>query len=204
MPACEDRLSADDRWAVALYASLLRLPGPEGKAPPALRAFATTGRMSDAELLGALGAAPDGSGGGLARVAAVRGRQEESAAVATAEIFSRVRAQVESARTLAAAGDVAAPSAALDAYMTFEQVERSVRAKDPALAAELEADFATLRARAAGGSAEQMAEIQERLDAGLEKAERARRRLAPLNLVQSFVIPLRRAGAFHRRRAPHL
>jgi high-affinity iron transporter len=223
MPAYEDRLSADDRWAVALYASLLRLPGPEGKAPPALRAFATTGRMSDAELLGALGAAPDGSGGGLARVAAVRGRQEESAAVATAEIFSRVRAQVESARTLAAAGDVAAPSAALDAYMTFEQVERSVRAKDPALAAELEADFATLRARAAGGSAEQMAEIQERLDAGLEKAETALGgRLGPLNLfVQSFVILLRegleailivgalltflvKMGAGHRRRDVHL
>jgi high-affinity iron transporter len=223
MPAFEDRLSADDRWAVALYASLLRLPAPEGKAPPALRAFATTGRMSDADLLGALGAAGDGSGGGLARVAAVRGRQEESAAVATAEIFDRVRASVESARALANAGDPTAPSAALDAYMVFERVERSVRAKDPALAAELEADFATLRARAAGAAPEQLAEIEERLDAGLDKAEAALGgRLGPLNLfVQSFVILLRegleailivgalltflvKMGAGHRRRDVHL
>jgi high-affinity iron transporter len=223
MPAYEARLSSDDRWAVALYASLLRLPGPEGDAPPALRAFATTGRMSDADLLQALGAAADGSGGGLARVATVRGRYEESAAVATAEIFDRVRAQVESARTLAAAGDATAPSAALDAYMTFEQVERSVRAKDPALAAELEADFATLRARAAGAAPQELAEIEARLDAGLEQAETALGgRLGPLNLfLQSFVILLRegleailivgalltflvKMGAGHRRRDVHL
>ena len=39
---------------------------------------------------------------------------------------------------------------AFDAYMTFEQVERGVRAKNPALAAELEGSFAELRARASG------------------------------------------------------
>ena len=223
MPAFEDRLSADDRWAAALYSSLLRLPSPEGKAPPAFRAFATTGRMSDADLLRALGAAPDGSGGGLARVAAVRGRQDESDQAASAEIFARVRAQVESAGTLAAAGDASAPAVALDAYMTFEQVERSVRTKDPALAAELEADFAALRGGTAVSTPAELARIRSRLDAGLERAETVLGgRLGPVNLfVQSFVIMLRegleailivgalltflvKMGAGHRRRDVHL
>ncbi|HEX6104970.1 MAG TPA: FTR1 family protein [Gemmatimonadales bacterium] len=223
MPAFEGKLSAEDRWAVALYASLLRLPEPAGDAPPALRAFATSGRMSDVQLLAALGLPADGSGGGLARVAAVRGRQDESDATAAAEVFDRVRAQVESTRALAAAGDPTAPTVALDAYMTFEQVERSVRAKDPTLAAELEADFATLRARAAGATAEELTEIRDRLAAGLGRAEQALGgRLGPLNLFfQSFVILLRegleailivgalltflvKMGAADRRRDVHL
>ena len=41
MPAFEGRLPAEDRWAAALYASILRLPAPRGDVPPALRAFAT-------------------------------------------------------------------------------------------------------------------------------------------------------------------
>ncbi|HEU5042251.1 MAG TPA: FTR1 family protein, partial [Gemmatimonadales bacterium] len=192
MPAFEGRLSAEDRWAVALYASLLRLPEAVGAAPPALQPFVTSGRMSDAALLAALGAPADGGNGGLARVAAVRGRQE-AAGAATAEVFDRVRAQVESARTLAESGDPAAPGTALDAYMTFEQVERSVRTKDPALAAELEADFAAMRAAAAGTDRSELARVQARLGAGLERAESALgARMGPLNLfVQSFVIMLR-------------
>ncbi|HUF34495.1 MAG TPA: FTR1 family protein, partial [Gemmatimonadales bacterium] len=223
MPAFEDRLPADDRWAVSLYASLLRLPAPAGEPPPALRAFATSGRMSDVEILAALGAAADGSDEGLARVAAVRQVQERSDQAATAEVFARTVAQVESAYVLAGTGDPGAPSAALDAYMTFEQVERSVRAKDPALAAELEADFATLRARAAGGSPAELADIRDRLKDGLGRAEDALgARLGPLNLfLQSFVILLRegleailivgalltflvKMGAAHRRREVHL
>lgn len=220
MPAYEGRLSADDRWAVALYASLLRLPEAAGSAPPALHQFPTTGRMSDVALLAALGAPADGSGGGLARVAAVRSRQERSPAAVTAEIFDRVRAQVESSRALAQAGDPAASSTALDAYMTFERVERRVRTKDPALAAELEADFAALRT---GGDPAKLAQVHARLEAGLERAESALgARLGPLNLfIQSFVILLRegleailivgalltflvKMGAADRRRDVHL
>ena len=223
MPAYEGQLSAEDRWAVALYASSLRLPGPAGAVPPALQPFATTGRMSDQAILTALGAPPDGGDGGLARVAAVRGRQDEDAGAASAEIFDRVRAQVESARTLAQAGDPTAPSTALDAYMTFEQVERSLRAKDPSLAAELEADFAAMRAAAAGTDAGELSRVQGRLQAGLERAESALgARLGPLNLfLQSFVIMLRegleailivgalltflvKMGARERRRDVHL
>src|SRR6478672_11736633 len=51
MPAFEGRLPAEDRWAVALYASVLRLPVPRGDVPPALRAFASSGKMSDEEVL---------------------------------------------------------------------------------------------------------------------------------------------------------
>ncbi|HZW07781.1 MAG TPA: FTR1 family protein [Phycisphaerales bacterium] len=224
MPAFEGRLSADDRWAVALYASLLRLPPAAGSPPPALHPFTTSGRMSDEALLEALGASAEG-GDGLAKVAAVRARQEDAggAGAATAEVFGRVRAQVESARALAEAGDPSAPTAALDAYMIFEQVERPVRAKDPALAAELEADFAALRAAAAGSGRQELARVERRLDAGLERAESALgARLRPLNLfVQSFVILLRegleailivgalltflvKMGAGHRRRDVHL
>jgi high-affinity iron transporter len=193
MPAFEGRLSAEDRWAVALYASVLRLPPAAGSPPPALHPFTTSGRMSDAALLEALGAPDDGSGDGLARVAAVRSRQEEAAGAATAEVFGRVRAQADSARSLAETGNPAAPASALDAYMTFEQVERSVRAKDPALAAELEADFAALRAAAAGTDRAELSRVRSRLDANLERAESALgSRLGPLNLfVQSFVILLR-------------
>ena len=48
MPAFESRLRADERWAVAVYASSLRLPAAEGDAPPALREFATSARLSEA------------------------------------------------------------------------------------------------------------------------------------------------------------
>ena len=55
MPAFEGRLPAEDRWAAALYASVLRLPAPRGDVPPSLRAFPASGRMSDDEVLTALG-----------------------------------------------------------------------------------------------------------------------------------------------------
>ena len=58
MPAFEDRLPARERWAVALYASTLRLPPASGEAPPSLHDFTRTGKMSDAELLDSLGNAP--------------------------------------------------------------------------------------------------------------------------------------------------
>jgi high-affinity iron transporter len=193
MPAFESRLSAEDRWAAALYASLLRLPRDSGAVPPGLQSFPTTGRLSDGEVLAALGES-DGSTAGLSRVAAVRAFQPDASAGASAQVFSRVRAQVESTYALARRGDTAASTRAFDAYMTFEQVERSVRAKNPRLAAELEAAFATLRTRVAGGAtASELDRIRQQLDAGLENAERLLGdQLSPANLfLQSFVILLR-------------
>jgi high-affinity iron transporter len=193
MPAFEARLSAEDRWAAAVYASLLRLPQPSGEVPSALRSFATTSRMSDSALLAALrggNATPHA----MARVAAVRAFQPDASASNNDQIFRLVRAQVESTYALARRGDTSASTRAFDAYMTFEQVERSVRAKNPGLATELESSFAALRTRAAGGATgSELDGIRRQLDAGLENAERVLGDdLSPANLfLQSLVILIR-------------
>jgi high-affinity iron transporter len=192
MPAFESRLSPQDRWAAAVYASLLRLPPGSGDVPPVLRTFATTGRMSDAEVLAAL-AESDSSTAALDRLASVRAFQPDADSSA-AQVLSQVRAQVESTYVLARKGDSSASTRAFDAYMTFEQVEGSIRAKNPALAAELEAAFASLRARAAGGATiSELNRIRDQLAAGLENAERTLDdQLSPASLfLQSFVILLR-------------
>ena len=223
MPAFETRLSPEDRWAAALYASVLRLPNASGSAPPALQSFGSTGRMSDSQLLAALGERNDGSNG-LARVAAVRQFRADGSAAADTRIFTQVRAQIESVYALARTGDTSASSRAFDAYMTFEQVERPVRAKNPGLAADLEAGFASLRTRVAGGATgAELDRIRRQLDADLENAERTLAdQPSALNLfIQSFVILLRegfeaillvgalmtflaRMGAAHRKRDIHI
>jgi len=193
MPAFEGRLSTDDRWAAAAYATLLRLPPPKGEVPPALRRFDATASLTDAEVQGQLAASgPDTS---RPRVAAVRSVQLQADAAATARIFAGVRSQLDSADKLVRAGRGAeASSAAFDAYMTFEQVERSVRAKNPDLAASLENRFAALRTRAAGGATPaELDRIRSGLAADLENAERVLgETLSPFNLfLQSFVILIR-------------
>ena len=223
MPAFETRLPPDDRWAAAVYATLLRLPQHAGNVPAPLQSFATTGRMSDTELLAALGER-DTSAGALARVAAVRAFQPDATADANAQVFSQVRLQLDSTYALARRGDTSASTHAFDAYMTFEQVERGVRARNPGLAAELESAFASLRTRAAGGAtATELAAIRRQLDAGLENAERTLGdAFSPTNLfLQSFIILLRegleailivgalmtflaRMGAAHRKRDIHI
>ena len=193
MPAFEGRLPAEDRWAVALFASVLRLPAPRGEVPPALRNFATTGKLTDDEVLDALGVADRSNPDALGRLAAVRTFQAEHGA-AGAEVFAKVRKQLDSAFVLARTGSPTASARAFDAYMTFEQVERGVRAKNPGLATELETEFATLRTRAAGGAtAAELGGLRRQLEAGLENAERTLGdRLSPFNLfVQSFIIMLR-------------
>jgi high-affinity iron transporter len=191
MPAFEDRLPARERWAVALYASTLRLPAATGEAPANLQNFAHTGRMSDAELLDSLGAPGDDSRAGLARLAAVRAYQ--SARSPAGDVIATVGAQVDSVYALARTGDPGASTRALDAYMTFEQVERELRGRDAALAAELEADFAALRAAATAGPSPELDAARERLATGLDRAAAAMGvGLSKTNLfVQSFVIMLR-------------
>jgi high-affinity iron transporter len=191
MPAFEDRLPARERWAVALYASALRLPPASGEAPVGLRDFARTGKMSDAELLDSLAAPRDGSRGGLARLAAIRASQ--SAGSPAGEVLGVVRAQVDTVYALARTGDPGASTRALDAYMTFEQVERELRGRDAALAAELETDFAALRAAAGTGAGPELDAARERLATGLDRAAAALGAgLSRTNLfVQSFVIMLR-------------
>jgi len=140
MPSFESKLSADDRWAVALYASTLHRPS----------------------------AGP---------------------------VFARVRKQLDSAYALARQGRRAtAGPQTLDAYMTFEQVERELRAKHPDLAAEVEAAFAAFRQEAtAAAVTPKLAASREHLLTALSHAELALGdRMSPANLfVQSFMILLR-------------
>jgi len=197
MPAFETRLSADDRWAAAVYATLLRLPAPRGEVPIALREFASTGRMTDGEIATALDPTADPqSPATRSHIAAVRGFQGTMASAdATAMVFARVRSQLDSAHMLAGQGQGAAASGtAFDAYMTFEQVENAVRVKNAALADQLEAGFAAYRTRAAGGAtAQELKGIQAHLMADLENAERViGDELSPFNLfLQSLVILVR-------------
>jgi high-affinity iron transporter len=194
MPAFEGRLPAEDRWAAALYASVLRVPAPRGEVPPSLRAFATTGRMSDDAVLAALGMPGRSEPEALGRLAAVRTFQADHTGAASAQVFDSVRAQLDSAFALARSRDPRASARAFDAYMTFEQVERGVRAKNPGLAAELEAAFASLRTRAAGGATPaELDALRRQLEAGLENAERTLGdQDSPFNLfMQSFIIMLR-------------
>ncbi|HZI22796.1 MAG TPA: FTR1 family protein, partial [Gemmatimonadales bacterium] len=103
--------------------------------------------------------------------------------------FAAVRRQIDSAVTLRSDKMV------FDAYLTFEQVEPAVRARNPGLATDLESAFAALRsqsATASGGDAGLEA-IRARLLGDLERAERlvADRGSAPTLFMQSFVLLLR-------------
>jgi high-affinity iron transporter len=224
MPAFEGRLPIEDRWAAALYASILRVPAPRGDVPPSLRAFATTGKLSDEAVLSALGLGGQSGPEALGQLAAVRTFQADHTGTESEQVFARVRAQLDTAFALARTGDPAASARAFDAYMTFEQVERGVRAKNPGLATQLETAFASLRTRAAGGATPaELDALRRQLDAGLESAERALGdQDSPFNLfVQSFIIMLRegleailivgalmtfllKMGASHRRRDIHV
>jgi len=215
----EHVLATEDRWAVAHYASTLRLPRPSGRVAAELRSFSVAARMSNAKVLAAIGpsATP-------ADLAAVRTLPSQSA-VAMGVVFTEVRSQLDSAYGLARAGRAEeARTMAMDAYLTFERVERELNAKDPALTSRIEAAFSSLRTRAGlGASAEQLSGIREDLARALERAERTIvDRASPSNLfAQSFVILVRegleailvigalmaflvRTGNGHRRRDIHL
>jgi len=192
MPAYETRLTAEDRWAAAVYATFLRYPAPAGEVPTGLRSFAATARMSDRQIADAIGIAPVLAG---ARVAAARAFEMQAHQADAAPVFALVRAQLDSAAALLATGQrEVAGTLVFDAYMTFEQVEAGVRAKAPSLAGNLEAGFTTLRGRAQGGATpDELQAIRAELDVGLARAERILAK--PLGraelFVQSFVILLR-------------
>ena len=210
MPAFEGRLSAEDRWAVALYAIGAAPPCADGRRPrPALDSFPTTGRMSDVELLG------------RARRAGRRRRRagwRESPRYGHSRSRPPRRPRPRSSRGSAPRSirprrwpPRAIPerqTAALDAYMTFEQVERSVRAKDPALAAELEAEFAALRAARGGADATELARRPappgRRPRARRARAGRPARPAQPLPAVVRHPAAGGSRGDPHRRRPDHL
>ncbi len=221
MPAFESRLPLEDRWALAVYASTLRQVAPSGDVPERMRTFAAVAKLSDTELLAALG-----DGATPAQLSAVRSYQATEDETTMIEgVFTAVRGKVAESTTLAGEGRNAdAVTAAFDAYLAFEKVERAVRSRDPALATKLETSFATLRARAGGGAtAAELDGLARTLGAELEQAERViSDKVSTTNLfVQSLMIMLRegleailiigalmaflsRVGAGHRRRDIHI
>jgi len=85
---------------------------------------------------------------------------------ATAASFAAVRRQIDSA--LATRSE----QMAFGAYLTFEQVETDVRARNAGLASELEAAFDALRTHVRRADPQELAAIRQRLLGGLEHAER--------------------------------
>ena len=84
-----------------------------------------------------------------------------------AAVFAVVRRQLDSAVALRS------DKLAFDAYLTFEEVENEIRAKNAGLAARLEDEFAQLRQRAAGGATpSELQAIHRALLGDLEHAER--------------------------------
>ena len=171
--------------------------------PPALADLAALGRFTDQELAqlmlqgrpgtpmpGFARALDSGQVASLVaflRVVPTAERQQHVASPAAAT-FSTVRRQLDSAVALES------DKIAFDAYLTFEQVETDVRARNAALASELEDAFAALRARAgARAGHDELDAIHARLLAGLERAERlVADRSSGANLfMQSFVLLLR-------------
>lgn len=172
--------------------------------PPAMNDLAVQGRFTDEELerlvqRGRLGTPMPGSARALApgevaaliaflRVLPAAERQGQRLASPTATTFSAVRRQLDSAVALRS------DKIAFDAYLTFEQVETAVRARNAGLATDLEDAFATLRSRAAAGAGnDELEAIHGRLLAGLERAERlVADKSSGANLfMQSFVLMLR-------------
>ena len=192
MPGFEGTLEEEDRWAVALYASTLRLPAASGRVPDSLRGLARNAALTDVQVLALLGHGSEArpTTAALARVAAVREAGGADAGSRRAAVFDSVRAQVAGVESLASAGEKAAAGrAALAAYMTFEGVERELRAQDAKLARELEEAFTALRLGAEGGSAAGSARVAVLLDRAEEVLGTQQR---PVGMfVQSFVLLVR-------------
>jgi len=198
-------------------------------APPALADLAIQARFSDQELAQLVREGRPGTPmPGFAReldstalrdlVAFLRvlptAERQQGQGSPGAGVFAGVRREIDSAV------DAASPKIALDAYLTFEQVESDVRARNAALAGELEDGFAALRTRAgAGAGPEELGAIRSRLLSALERAERlVADQTSSVNLfTESFVLLvregfeailvvaalmafLRKAGATERRR----
>ena len=106
---------------------------------------------------------------------------------AIAATFATVRRQIDSAL------EQRSDKIAFDAYLTFEQVETELRAKNAGIASELEGAFSWLRSRAPSADAAERTAIRQRLLAGLERAERviADRPSTMSSFVSSFFLLVR-------------
>jgi high-affinity iron transporter len=155
---------------------------------------------------------------------------ERDSTLQVAAIFRDVRRQLDEGMGILSGGGFdgtgdpeAASAAFFDAYMTFEQVERELRARHAGLATRIENGFTDLRTRTVGGSSiDDVTELGNNLRSDLLTAERTLGdHLSPLNLfLQSFMLLVRegveailvvgailaflaKTGATHRRREIH-
>lgn len=176
MPSFEGRFTSADRWALAVYATSLRLPPASGVVPAELRSFEATARLSDSAIAAAVAPErPRDAPEVEAQVAAVRQAGTlEGSERDFAPLFADVRAKLGAAVDQAESGRVEEASAtAFDAYMAFEGVESTLRLKDGGLAGRLEGQFASFRTRAAGGATQaELRELHGSILAQLELAER--------------------------------
>lgn len=102
-----------------------------------------------------------------------------------AAVFAAVRRQLDSAVVLRS------DKVAFDAYLTFEEIETDIRARNAGLVGRLEDEFTRLRERAAAGAPpEELGALHRALLGDLENAERvATDRASGANLfVQSFLL----------------
>jgi high-affinity iron transporter len=107
----------------------------------------------------------------------------------TAAAFADVRRRIDSAVARRSGRD------AFDAYLTFEQVESELRAKDPSLARRLESDFAALRDEAETAEAARLDALRARIDTGLREAERTvTERSSPARLFAESLMLMLREG----------
>ena len=176
MPAFEDRLPARDRWAVALYASTLRLPPASGEAPQACRASPPPARCPTPSCSTRSARRQDGSGGGLAR--ARGGPRPPERSSAAGEVLAGSRAEVDSAYAMARTGD---PGRRHHGPQRLHDLRagraRAREARTPAWPPSWRPTFAALRAAAIQGAGPPSSTRRERgLTEGLDRAGDGARR----------------------------
>jgi high-affinity iron transporter len=213
MPGFADRLSLEERWAVALYSSTLRHPQPLTDAGATLVTacqacallasdFHTTALMSDDSLAAAMAARSPGAlseselraATAFAREAAAAERLGNDRGLEVARVIGEARRGVAEAAALAEAGERRdATERALEAYLVFERIESGLRARDPATATRVERAFADYRAALTTGDAAASAGARSDVDRALDDAV-ARLTAQPSTTLlfgQSLVIMLR-------------
>jgi len=215
MPGFAEQLSADDRWMVALYAVSLRYSSAQQARGESLLSrvcpeclllvsdFNATAGMSDDSLNAALSNRSGGEMPGsvrsaveaFARVAGAREWLGADRGLAARRVAALSAAGAARAVEVALAGDRAgAQREVLDAYLAFEKIESSVRARDTRAAAAVEGAFRELReAVASEKDRERLADARGHVaDALTAAAAVLQRRTAPVVLFgQSLVIMLR-------------
>jgi high-affinity iron transporter len=193
MPGFGEQLTESERWALALYAAMLRWPNDateEGARALAERCvdcavmvsdFAATAQLSDDSLAALL--APrtglrrdDPALSHIVAYARVAGAAEELGAdrkLAAARTANRAKVVLEEAVHSALEGDRdGASRQALDAYLVFEGIESSVKARNAAAARRVEQAFAEFRIAVEGRAAAPRlqaarSEVEQALDAAV-------------------------------------